>query len=193
MAGPAPAEFCRKPITLMTNPDLRSPADLARTILLARGLPVMLDADLAALYAVPTKALNQAVKRNLARFPADFAFRLTTTEARAMSKLRAPDSAQRHRDPRLTPYVFTEHGATMLAMILQSPRAIDMSVHVVRAFAALRDAAKSNAALQEQLARLEAKVGKHDADIAAILAALRQLMAPPPRSSRGIGFLAEIK
>lgn len=78
-------------------------------------------------------------------------------------------------------------------MILQSPRAIDMSVHVVRAFAALRDAAKSSAALQEQLARLEAKVGKHDVDIAAILNALRQLVAPPQRPSRGIGFLAEIK
>src|SRR5689334_8389700 len=173
----------------MTNPSLSLPVEVGRAILPARGLPVMIDADLAALYGVSTKALNQAVKRNISRFPADFAFRLTTTEARDLWKLRTPDSTQRHRSPKATPYVFTEHGATMLAMILQSTRAIDMSVHVVRAFAALRDAAKSNAALQEQLTRLEAKVGKHDADIAAILAALRQLMAPPTRSSRGIGFL----
>jgi len=153
----------------------------------------MLDADLATLYGVATKALNQAVKRNISRFPADFAFRLSVSEARDLWKLRAAKSTQRHRDLRSTPYVFTEHGATMLAMILQSPRAIDMSVHVVRAFAALRDVARTNSALQEQLARLEARVGKHDGDIAAILTALRQLMAPPQRPTRGIGFLAEIK
>jgi hypothetical protein len=153
----------------------------------------MLDADLAALYGVSTKALNQAVKRNLGRFPADFAFRLNTQEARELSKVNPPNSTQRHRDPRSAPYVFTEHGATMLAMVLQSPRAIDMSVHVVRAFAALRDAARTSAALQQQLAKLEQKVGKHDADIAAILAALRQLVTPSPRPTRGIGFLAEIK
>jgi hypothetical protein len=73
----------------------------------------MLDADLAALYGVATKALNQAVKRNISRFPKDFAFRLNMTEARALWKLRLPDSTQRHRDPRAAPYVFTEHGATI--------------------------------------------------------------------------------
>ena len=177
----------------MTDANLNSPTAVSRSILVSRGLPVMLDADLASLYGVSTKALNQAVKRNLTRFPPDFAFRLDAQETRALSKLRAVDSSQRHRDPRSPPYVFTEHGATMLAMILQSPRAIDMSVHVVRAFAALRDAAKSSAALQEQLARLEAKVGKHDVDITAILNALRQLVNPPQRPTRGIGFLAEIK
>lgn len=177
----------------MTDANPNFPREVSRAILVARGMPVMLDADLAALYGVATKALNQAVKRNISRFPADFAFRLTNTEARALWKLRAADSTQRHRTPSVTPWVFTEHGATMLAMILQSPRAIDMSVHVVRAFAALRDAAKSNAALQEQLTRLEAKVGRHDADIAAILTALRRLMTPTQPPSRGIGFLAEIK
>jgi hypothetical protein len=177
----------------MTDPNLNSPAEVARSILVARGLPVMLDADLAALYGVSTKALNQAVKRNLPRFPSDFAFRLNGQETRALWKLRPPGSTQRHRDPRSAPYVFTEHGATMLAMILQSPRAIDMSVHVVRAFAALRDAARTNAALQEQLAQLEQRVGKHDTDIAAILAALRQLVTTPQRPTRGIGFLAEIR
>jgi hypothetical protein len=177
----------------MTDESLNSPIAVSTSILVARGLPVMLDADLAALYGVSTKALNQAVKRNLSRFPEDFAFRLNRQESRELWKLSASGSTQRHRDPRFTPYVFTEHGATMLAMILQSSRAIDMSVHVVRAFAALRDAAKTNAAVQEQLAQLEQRVGKHDTDIAAILAALRQLIAAPQRPARGIGFLAEIK
>jgi hypothetical protein len=177
----------------MTDANPNFSSQVSRSILVARGMPVMLDADLAALYGVATKALNQAVKRNISRFPADFAFRLTITEVRALWKLRAADSTQRHRSPGAAPWVFTEHGATMLAMILQSPRAIDMSVHVVRAFAALRVAANSNAALQEQLARLEAKVGRHDADIAAILTALRRLMTPTQPPSRGIGFLAEIK
>jgi hypothetical protein len=177
----------------MTNANLNSPLEVSRSILVARGTPVMLDADLAALYGVSTKALNQAVKRNLSRFPSDFAFRLTMQEARALWKVRASSSTQRHRDPRLTPHVFTEHGATMLAMTLQSPQAIDMSLLVVRAFAALRDAAKTNAVLQEQLTQLEARIGKHDVDIAAIFTALRQLMTPPQRPKRGIGFLAEIK
>jgi hypothetical protein len=177
----------------MTDTNLSSAKDVARSILVVRGLPVMLDADLAGLYGVSTKALNQAVKRNLSRFPRDFAFRLDANEAAALWKLRSPGSTQRHRDPSSAPFVFTEHGATMLAMILRSPRAIDMSVHVVRAFTALRDAARTNAALQEKFEQLEQKVGKHDADIAAILAALRQLVIPPQRPRRGIGFLAEIK
>src|SRR5690349_7284413 len=121
----------------MKDSNLNSSSAVARSILVARGLPVMLDADLAALYGVSTIALW---------------------------KLRPPGSTQRHRDPRSPPFVFTEHGATMLAMVLQSPRAIDMSVHVVRAFTALRDAARTNAALQEQLTQLEKRVGKHDAD-----------------------------
>lgn len=177
----------------MTDANLSSGTDVARSILVARGLPVMLDADLAVLYGVSTKALNQAVKRNLSRFPTDFAFRLDAKEAAAVWKLRSHGSTQRHRDPSAAPLVFTEHGATMLAMILRSPRAIDMSVHVVRAFTALRDVARTNATLQEKFEQLENKVGKHDADIAAILAALRQLVAPPRRPTRGIGFLAEIK
>lgn len=174
----------------MTDTNLSSTTEVARSILVVRGLSVMLDADLAGLYGVSTKALNQAVKRNLFRFPGDFAFRLDAKEAAAVWKLRSPGSTQRHRDPSFAPLVFTEHGATMLAMILRSPRAIDMSVHVVRAFTALRDAARTNAALQEKLEQLEQKVGEHDADIAAILAALRQLVIPPQRPARGIGFLA---
>ncbi len=177
----------------MVDRDAVSPGAVTRLILVARGLTVMLDADLAALYEVPTKALNQAVKRNISRFPADFAFRLTMQESAALWKLRGAQTSKRHRDPRVTPSVCPEHGAPMLALVLQSPRAIDMSVHVVRAFAALRETARGNAELQKQLVLLEKRIGKHDADIAGILAALRQLVTPPERRSRGIGFLAEIK
>jgi hypothetical protein len=94
----------------------------------------------------------------------------------------------------ISPFAFTEHGAIMLAMILKSPRAIEMSVYVVRAFASLREAARANDQLLKQLQQLEKRVGKHDAEIEAILTAMRALVAPASRpSSRGIGFLAEIK
>jgi hypothetical protein len=89
--------------------------------------------------------------------------------------------------------VFTEHGAIMLAMVLRSPSAIQMSVHVVRAFAQLRSAARANEQLMKQLQRLEGRVGKHDADIAAILVAIRELVSPARGPSRSIGFLADIK
>ena len=111
----------------MTDTNLSSATEVARSILVVRGLPLMLDADLAGLYGVSTKALNQAVKRNLSRFPADFAFRLDAKEAATLRSLRSPGSTQRHRDPSSAPLVFTEHGATVPAMVLRSPRAIDMS------------------------------------------------------------------
>src|SRR5690349_8525979 len=118
--------------------------DIVRSILVARNRAVLLDSDLAELYGVTTAALNQAVKRNLERFPADFAFRLSTRESIALSKLARSSTAIRYRNPQKPPVAFTEHGAIMLAMVLRSPRAIEMSVHVVRAFAHLRSAARVN-------------------------------------------------
>ena len=166
---------------------------IVKAILVARDRTVLLDADLAALYGVSTKALNQAVKRNAARFPPDFAFQLSTKETAALNKLSSQSESQKHRDPRSPRYAFTEHGAMMLAMVLKSARAIQMSVYVVRAFASLREAARANTQLVAQFQELEKRVGKHDADIAVILAAIRELVAPPKRLSRGIGFLADIK
>ena len=170
-----------------------TPNEISKAILVARDRTVLLDSDLAELYGVATKALNQAVKRNSARFPADFAFQLTPIETRTLNKLRGPHGVQKHRDPRNPPFAFTEHGAMMLAMVLKSSRAIEMSVFVVRAFARLREATRTNDQLVKQLQQLEERVGKHDADIAVILTAMRELVASPPRTARGIGFLADIK
>jgi hypothetical protein len=168
-------------------------AEIAKAIVVARHVNVLLDSDLAKLYGVTTMALNQAVKRNAARFPQDFAFRLTTKETLSLNRLRDSHDTQKHRDPLKPPFAFTEHGAIMLAMILKSDRAIEMSVFVVRAFARLRNAALANEQLHRQLQALETRVGKNDADIAAILAAMKALVAPAERTSRGIGFLADIK
>ncbi len=123
----------------------------------------------------------------------DFAFRLTSKETNTLNQLRGTLHTQKHRDPLKPPFAFTEHGAIMLAMILKSPRAIEMSVYVVRAFASLREAARANEQLLRQLQQLEKRVGKHDAEIESILAAMRALVAPASRQTRGIGFLADIK
>jgi len=167
--------------------------DVIKAILVARNRAVLLDVDLAVLYGVSTGALNQAVARNLKRFPADFAFRLTASEMRELGKLVGASIALRYRNLRKPPVAFTEHGAIMLAMVLRSSRAIQMSVHVVRAFAHLRSAARANEQLMKQLQQLEDRVGKHDDDIAAILIAIRELVRPTKTPTRGIGFLAEIK
>lgn len=177
----------------MPDQDHIARGDIVKTILVARDRAVMLDVDLAELYGVSTAALNQAVKRNLDRFPADFAFRLTSRESVELGKLAGSSVALRYRNFRKPPVAFTEHGAIMLAMVLRSPRAIQMSVHVVRAFAHLRSAALANAQLMEQLKLLEERVGKHDSDIATLLVAMRELLRPTKTPSRGIGFLADIK
>jgi len=109
---------------------------LIRTI---RGTKVILDADLAKIYGVPTKALNQAVKRNLGRFPDDFMFQLTAKETANLNRSQIVTGSQKHRDPRLLPYAFTEKGAVMAANILNSPDAVRMSIFVVRAFIKMRE------------------------------------------------------
>lgn len=117
--------------------DLIPTERIERVIFLIRGQKVILDADLALIYGVPTKGLNQAVKRNLRRFPSDFVFRLTAEELEAIQSQIAAGS-QKHRDPRFLPYAFTEHGAIMAANVLNSHRAVQMSVFVVRAFVKMR-------------------------------------------------------
>lgn len=137
--------------------------DILRVILVARDRAVLLDVDLATLYGVNTGSLNQAVKRNLERFPSDFAFRLTSRELIGLSKLAGSSEALKTRNLRKPPVAFTEHGAIMLAMVLKSPRAIQMSVHVVRAFAHLRSAVRANEQVMRQLEQLETRVAKRDA------------------------------
>jgi len=174
-----------------------APEQIASAILVLRDHRVLLDAELAALYGVTTKRLNEQVKRNTARFPADFKFRLTKTETVALNRSQNATGSQKHRDPRFAPYAFTEHGAIMAATILNSPRAVEMSVYVVRAFVQLREMLASNRELARRFAQLETRLDKkltiHDEAIAAILAAIRQLMHPPVPKRRPIGFTADLR
>ena len=158
-------------------------------ILLVRGMKVMMDADLAQLYAVPTKRLNEQVKRNAERFPQDFVFRLTPEEVQALNRSHIATGSQKHRDPRFAPFAFTEHGAIMAANVLASPQAVEMSVYVVRAFVRLRETVASNQALAAKLDELERKLHSHDQAIVGILDAIRELMTPPEPPKRPIGFV----
>jgi hypothetical protein len=169
---------------------------------------VMLDADLAHLYGVATRALNQAVKRNSERFPDDFAFQLTTVEATGLrSQIAAPGSqpaersrdvenrsqivtgSQRHRDPALRPWAFTEHGALMAANILRSEQAVRMSVYVIRAFVRLREVVAANSAILKRLAEIDRTLLQHDAALRDIYRKLLPLLQPlPDPPKRRIGF-----
>jgi hypothetical protein len=156
------------------------------------GQRVILDAELAALYGVTTKRLNEQVKRNAARFPADFLFRLDPTEVEALNRSQFATGSQNHRYPRFQTFAFTEHGAIMAATVLNSPRAVEMSLYVVRAFVRLREVLASNAELARKLNDLERKLKGHDEAITAILSAIRELMNPPAPKRRGIGFTADL-
>jgi hypothetical protein len=165
---------------------------IAGRILLVRGTRVLLDADLAALYGVETRVLVQAVKRNAARFPEDFLLQLTAEEFAGLRSQFVISNAGRG-GRRYPPQVFTEHGALMAATILNSSRAIEVSVYVVRAFVQLRGVLASNKELAQRLRqleqRLERRLTDHDVAIADILRAIRQLMNPPEPAKRPIGFV----
>jgi len=165
---------------------------IEQAILLVRGEKVILAADLAALYGVETRVLNQAVKRNAERFPEDFVFQLTADEALALRSRFVTSKGRGGR--RYAPYAFTEHGTIMAATVLNSPRAVQVSVHVVRAFVRLRRMLAQNKELAAKLVDLERQVGDHDGKIVALIQAIRQLMAPPPGPPRKkIGFHSEVK
>lgn len=180
------------------RPDRAVPVErIAQAILVLRGHRVLLDAELAALYGVSTKRLNEQVKRNAERFPADFMFQLTMDEGAGLrSQIATSKTSASRGGRRYLPYAFTEHGAIQAANVLNSPRAIEMSVYVVRAFVQLRELLASNKELARRLdeleARIEMKLVGHDQAIAAMLSAIRRLMNPPVRTSRGIGFTAEL-
>ena len=152
-----------------------------------RGERVMLDADLADVYGVTTKALNQAIKRNLDRFPADFRFQLTAEELDSL-RSQTVTSKKGRGGRRYSPWVFTEHGALMAATVLNSLRAVEMSVFVVRAFVRLREYARGHAEITTRLDALERKVTGHDEDLLEMFTALRALLTPSQKSSREIGF-----
>ncbi|MCX6375053.1 MAG: ORF6N domain-containing protein [Armatimonadetes bacterium] len=164
---------------------------IVQQILVLRGQRVILDADLARMYGVSTRQLNQQIKRNPHRFPDDFMFQLTENEKREL--ITNCDRFNRLKHSTSCPMAFTEHGALMAASVLNSPRAVEVSVYVVRAFVKMREMLATHAELSHKLAELESRVGSHDEDIAAIMEAIRQLLSPPDPAQRRIGFRAKEK
>jgi hypothetical protein len=168
---------------------------IEQAILLLRGQRVILDADLAVLYGVETKALVRAVKRNAERFPADFMFQLTKAEfddlwrQTGTSNLRSQSGTSSWGGRRYRPYTFTEQGVAMLSSVLHSHRAVRVNVEIMRAFVRLRRVLAANAELARRLDELEAHVGRHDEQFAAVIHGIRELMDPPPAPKKGrIGF-----
>ena len=165
-------------------PDIQPIDTVIQRIFELRGQRVMLDADRAVLYGVPTKALLQAVKRNPARFEG-FIFQLSAEEWNILRSQNVPSS---HGGRRYAPYAFTEHGALMLSSVLKSARAEEISRMIIRAFVWLRRTIPAYKELAAKVAELETAVGKHDAALADIVKTLRQLIMPPDKEKRRIGF-----
>lgn len=170
---------------------LLAPPDVESLIIELRGRRVILDVDLAKIYGVATKAFNQAVKRNSARFPGDFLFRLTPNEVEVLNRSRSVTGPTLLRSQivtsnagrggrRYAPYAFTEHGALMAANILNSPRAVAMSVYVIRAFIKIREQLAANTAILKRLAEIDKILLIHDVTLREILQKLRPLLEPPP-------------
>ncbi|MEW5949680.1 MAG: ORF6N domain-containing protein [Thermodesulfobacteriota bacterium] len=160
---------------------------IERRIYLIRGHKVMLDRDLAELYEVPTRRLNEQVRRNIARFPSDFMFQLSSEETEKLRSQFATSSSG-HGGRRYLPYVFTEQGVAMLSSVLNSERAIQVNIAIMRTFVKLREMLATNKDLSRKLADLEKK---YDAQFRAVFDAIRQLMTPPDPKKRKIGFLAK--
>ena len=156
-------------------------------ILILRDQKVILDVDLATLYGVSVKRLNEQIKRNARRFPPDFSFRLSPAEYENLRSQNATSSPS-HGGRRYLPHAFTEHGAIMAATVLNSKRAVEMSIFVVRAFVRMREALATNQQIVTKLSELERRLESHDTDIQELVEAIRELMAPEPTNNRRIGF-----
>jgi hypothetical protein len=163
---------------------------IEKSIYLIRGERVMLDSDLAALYEVTTKVLNQAVRRNRERFPQDFMFQLNRLEADELNRSQFVTGSQKHRNPRFRPYAFTEQGVAMLSSVLRSDRAAMVNIAIMRAFVTLRQMLASNAGLAKKLEDLEKK---YDLQFRVVFDAIRELMIPPEPERRQIGFAKTTK
>jgi phage regulator Rha-like protein len=151
-----------------------------------RGEKVLLDRDLAELYGVETRVLKQAVRRNIKRFPEDFMFELTEDENRALRSQNV--TLKRGQHSKYLPFAFTEQGVAMLSSILNSDRAIEVNIAIMRAFVQLRKMIASNEDLAKKLKELERVIEKHDKDIGLIFEAIRELMTPPEKPPKKIGF-----
>lgn len=158
---------------------------IERKILFFRGFKVLLDSDLADLYGVPTKRLNEQVRRNVKRFPGDFMFQLAPEEYESLRSHFATLKAGRGGHRKYLPYVFTEQGVAMLSTVLNSDRAILVNIEIMRAFVRLRQLLSSNKELSKRLDELERR---YDSQFKAVFDAIHQLMLPPNSSARRIGF-----
>jgi len=159
---------------------------IEQKIFLIRGHKVMIDRDLARLYGVETKYLNRQVRRNIERFPEEFMFKLTREEKDELVTICHRFKTLKHSSS--LPYAFTEHGVAMLASVLKSEKAVKISIVIIKAFVRLRQILSTHKELAHKLAELEKKVEKHDTEIGAIFDAIRQLMAPPVKPKKKIGF-----
>lgn len=169
---------------IVTSNSTIPPECIERRILLVRGQKVMLDADLAELYEVETKSLTRAVGRNVSRFPGDFMFQLTDEEA-APLRYQSGTSNEGRGGRRYRPYAFTEQGVAVLSRVLRSPRAVQVNIVIMRAFVKLREIIASHRDLAQRLDELESH---YDAQFRAVFDAIRELMQPPPKPRRRIGF-----
>jgi len=172
----------------MTERSLVPEERIARAILILRGQRVILDSDLATLYGVKTKALNQAVTRNIERFPSDFMFRLTEEEGALLRSQTVTIKPGRGEHRKYLPYAFTEQGVAMLSSALRSPRAVQVNIEIMRAFVRLRELIATNRVLARRLDELEKR---YDAQFKGVFDAIRQLMASPEKARRSIGFRVE--
>lgn len=159
-------------------------------ILEIRGQRVLLDADLAGLFGVPTKRFNEQVGRNLEKFPSDFMFVLTKQEIMNLRSHFATTSGG-HGGRRYNPRAFTEHGAIMAATVLNSPRAVEMSVYIVRAFVRFREMLSSHRELSAKLGELESRLDDHDQAIGGLIRAIKALMEPEAPRKRPIGYIRD--
>jgi phage regulator Rha-like protein len=171
----------------MSKPQTALALPVESRIIVVRHQKVILDTDLAELYGVPVKRLNEQIKRNQDRFPPDFMFQLNPEEQGSLRSQLAT-SNQGRGGRRYPPYAFTEHGAIMAATVLNSERAVEMSVFVVRAFVRLREMLAANQQLAAKIDELELRLDTHDTSIQDLLEAIRELMAPEPATGRKIGF-----
>lgn len=157
-------------------------------IYLIRGQKVLLDSDLAELYGVETKRLNEQVRRNLSRFPVDFMFQLNDQEAASLRSQIATLKSGRGMHRKYLPHVFTEQGVAMLSSVLNSERAVQVNMAIMRAFVQMRELAVSNRELARKLDELEKKHAEHDKQFVMVFDAIRQMMTPAERKGRKIGF-----
>ena len=165
---------------------------IERKIYSIRKQKVMLDADLAELYEVLAKVLNQAVKRNADRFPKDFMFRLSLRENAALNRSQIVTSSQKHRNPRSTPLAFTELGVAMLSSVLNSKRAVQMNIQIMRAFVKLREVMATHVDLAARMKHVEAVQEKHGKVITSVVEEIKQMKALPPPPKRKYGFKTDL-